>query len=66
VSFEDAIKNAISLGGDSDTLACITGAIAGAYYGIPAEIYQKAVECLDGRLRTILETFEKQFGHFRA
>ena len=66
VGFEDAIKNAVSLGGDSDTLACITGAIAGAYYGIPAEIYQKAVECLDGRLRNILETFEKQFGHFRA
>lgn len=34
-SFEDAIRNAISLGGDSDTLAAITGSIASAYYGVP-------------------------------
>jgi len=34
-SFEDAIRNAISIGGDSDTLAAITGAVAEAYYGIP-------------------------------
>ena len=33
-SYEDAVRNAISLGGDSDTLACITGGIAEAYYGI--------------------------------
>ena len=37
-SFEDAIRNAISIGGDSDTLAAITGGIAEAYYGIPADI----------------------------
>ncbi|MBQ8728460.1 MAG: ADP-ribosylglycohydrolase family protein, partial [Oscillospiraceae bacterium] len=36
--FEDAIRNAISIGGDSDTLAAITGGIAEAYYGIPEEI----------------------------
>ena len=36
--FEDAIRNAISLGGDSDTLACITGGIAQAHYGIPSDI----------------------------
>ena len=36
--FEDAIRNAISIGGDSDTLAAITGAIAEAYYGVPANI----------------------------
>ena len=34
-SFEDAIRNAISIGGDSDTIAAITGGIAEAYYGIP-------------------------------
>jgi ADP-ribosylglycohydrolase len=33
--FEDAIRNAISLGGDSDTLACITGGMAEAFYGEP-------------------------------
>lgn len=37
-SFEDAIRNAISIGGDSDTLAAITGGIAEAYYGIPTDI----------------------------
>ena len=59
--FVDAIKNAISIGGDSDTLACITGAIAGAYYGVPADVSQKALQILDPRLRTILEAFEKAF-----
>jgi ADP-ribosylglycohydrolase len=38
-SFEDAIRNAISLGGDADTLACITGGVAEAYYGeVPKEL----------------------------
>jgi ADP-ribosylglycohydrolase len=41
--YEDAIRNAISLGGDSDTLACITGGIAAAYFGgIPEEIRRYA------------------------
>jgi ADP-ribosylglycohydrolase len=34
--FEDAIRNAVSLGGDTDTLGAITGSIAEAYFGIPA------------------------------
>ena len=37
--FEDCLRNAVSIGGDSDTLACITGSIAEAYYGIPRDIY---------------------------
>ena len=37
-SFEDAVRNAVSLGGDSDTLACITGGIAYAFYGVPDRI----------------------------
>ena len=41
--FEDAIRNAISLGGDSDTLAAITGSIAEAAYGVPDEIKTKAI-----------------------
>ena len=45
--FEDAIRNAISLGGDSDTLAAITGSIAEAAYGIPDEIREKALSYLD-------------------
>jgi ADP-ribosylglycohydrolase len=49
--FEDAIRNAISLGGDSDTLAAITGSIAEAAYGIPKEIADKALSYLDAPLR---------------
>lgn len=40
IDFEDAIRNAISLGGDSDTLAAITGSIAEAYYGTPQKLTQ--------------------------
>ncbi|MCL1973123.1 MAG: ADP-ribosylglycohydrolase family protein [Endomicrobia bacterium] len=58
VSFEDAIRNAISIGGDSDTLAAITGSIAGAYYGVPNEIRKQALTFLDERLLGILTEFE--------
>ena len=56
--FEDAIRNAISIGGDSDTLASITGGIAEAYYGIPIEIRKHALTFLDERLMKILMDFE--------
>jgi len=59
---EDAIRCAISIGGDSDTIACMTGSIAEAFYGgVPQEICGKALELLDGRLRGIFEIFEKQY-----
>jgi ADP-ribosylglycohydrolase len=62
-SYEDAIRNAISLGGDSDTLACITGGIAEAFYGdVPSEIRTKALECLAPDLRDITEQFCKKYG----
>ena len=48
--FEDAIRNAISLGGDSDTLAAITGSIAEAAYGIPEGIREQALRYLDAPL----------------
>lgn len=43
-SFEDAIRNAISIGGDSDTLAAITGAVAEAYFGLTPFLSQMAYE----------------------
>ncbi len=49
--FEDAVRNAVSLGGDGDTLACIAGAIAEAYYGIPEEIQEQVFEYLDEDLQ---------------
>ena len=61
ISFEDAIRNAISIGGDSDTLAAITGGIAEAYYGITTEIRKHALTFLDERLIKILTEFENVF-----
>lgn len=61
-SFEDAIRTAVSVGGDSDTLAAITGGIAEAYYGIPEDIRARAVSFLDARLTDILDRFEGRYG----
>ena len=52
--FEDAIRNAISLGGDSDTIAAIAGSIAEAAYGIPDWIKEKAYSYLDQPLENVL------------
>lgn len=60
-SFEDAIRNAISIGGDSDTLAAITGSIAEAYYGIPTDIRKHAITFLDETLLKILIDFENKY-----
>lgn len=51
--FEDAIRNAISLGGDSDTLAAITGGIAEAAYGVPQWIQDRAWAYLDEPLKAV-------------
>ena len=59
--FEDAVRNAVSLGGDSDTLGAITGSIAEAYYGIPADIRDSALSYLDKRLSAILNEFESRY-----
>ena len=58
--FEDAIRNAISLGGDSDTLAAITGSMAEAAYGIPDWIKEKAYTYLDEPLKDVLRRWEKE------
>ena len=57
-SFEDAIRNAISVGGDSDTLAAITGGIAEAYYGVPPDLKRKALVYLDHDLLDIFTEWE--------
>ena len=76
-SFEDAIRNAISIGGDSDTLAAITGGIAEAFYGIPAKLrletilrfrkacqeeYLPAYVDRDPDLLSVVKAFEDRFG----
>jgi len=64
-SFEDAIRIAISVGGDSDTLAAITGSIAEAYYGVPDDIRKKALAYLDDDLRAIFDEWEDVYCYSR-
>jgi type I restriction enzyme M protein len=60
--FEDALKNAISIGGDSDTMRAITCAVAGAYYGVPKKYRELVYEEMDELMIKILEKFEERFG----
>ena len=57
--FEDALRNAVSLGGDSDTLACITGGIAEAFYGMPPELQQETLKRLPEEMRAAYEPFRQ-------
>lgn len=61
--FEDAVRNAISLGGDADTQACIAGAIAEPFFGgVPPHIAGPVWESLDDRLTGFTQSFRAQFG----
>ena len=54
---ESAIRNAVYIGGDADTLAAIAGSIAGAAFGVPAELRADALACLDHTIRLELARF---------
>lgn len=59
-NFEDAIRKAVSIGGDSDTIACITGGIAQAYYnGVPPAIVAKVREILPDELMEVVDRFNE-------
>jgi ADP-ribosylglycohydrolase len=61
--YEDAVRNAVSLGGDADTLACIAGAMAEAHYGgVPAEIQTQVLPRLDAALRAEVVAFAREYG----
>ena len=60
-SYEDAIKTAISMGGDSDTMACISGSIAEAYYGLPSHLKNQGLSYLPKDLKTIVLNFQNKF-----
>lgn len=63
VDFEDAVRKAVSLGGDSDTIACIAGAVAEAFYGgVPGSIRARALAHLDDRLRGVVGRFVERYG----
>ena len=55
--FEDAIRNAVSLGGDTDTLGAITGSIAEAYYGIPEWLMTECRKRINRDMRVVLDDF---------
>ena len=59
--FEDAIRNAISVGGDSDTIAAITGSIAEGYYGVPDALWKQARQFLPIRLDNVVRAFYKRY-----
>jgi len=62
--FEDAVRNAVSLGGDSDTQACIAGGIAEAYFGgVPDHIAAQTLSCLDERLSSVLNLFYEKLSN---
>ena len=58
--FEHAIRLAVSLGGDSDTLACITGGIAEAYYGMPEDIKQQVYNKLPNEFLKVVSEFRNK------
>ena len=60
--FEDALRNAVSLGGDSDTLACITGGIAEAFYGMPQKLRDETLKRLPEDIREGYELFRWNIG----
>lgn len=55
--FEDAIRLSISIGGDSDTIACITGALAESYYGIDEEIIECAKTYIKDYMKDVIDKF---------
>ena len=56
-NFEDAIRNAVCIGGDSDTIGAMTGALAEAYYGVLDELKTVALSMLSPDLRAIYDRF---------
>jgi ADP-ribosylglycohydrolase len=60
--YEDAVRQSVSLGGDADTLACITGGIAEAFYGeVPRHISTRALALLDDKLLDVLTRFQDKY-----
>lgn len=56
--FEDVIRTAVSLGGDCDTLTCIAGSMAEAYYGVPDDLKEECRKRVTGEMNVVLRRFE--------
>jgi ADP-ribosylglycohydrolase len=60
-NYEDAIRIAVSIGGDADTMACIAGSIAEAFYGVPEELQKECWEYLTPDIKYVINNFQKHF-----
>lgn len=60
-SLEDAVRNAVSIGGDSDTIGCIAGSIAEALFGVPDDLRRRALPFVPSALRPLLDAFEAKY-----
>ncbi len=60
--FEDALRNAVSIGGDTDTVACIAGGLAEALYGLPEDIAAQARAYLTDDLAAVVARFYETYG----
>ena len=63
-NYEDAIRLAVSLGGDADTMGAITGGIAAAFYDMPEEMCQFAMSRIPQDLKEVVIEFESKYGYF--
>ena len=59
---EDAVRNAVSIGGDSDTIGCIAGSIAEPLYGVPAIIREQALHYMPEKFKELIRLFEERYG----
>jgi len=63
IDYESAVRNAISLGGDADTMACVAGGIVQAFYGaVPKQIAREVRSRLPQGFREVLDRFESRYG----
>lgn len=61
IGFEDSIRTSISIGGDSDTIACMAGSIAEAYYGLDKKWIKFADDHLNNYLRNVVKAFHTKY-----
>ena len=59
--YEDVIRKAVALGGDSDTIACMAGAVAAAFFGIPKDIREAAQPFLEGEVKRVYQAFIQRY-----
>lgn len=60
--FEDTVRNAVSIGGDTDTTACIAGSIAEAYYGLMPNLEEECLKRIPEEMKTVLHRFDRVRG----